>query len=99
MTKKLRIALNASIMRYIKAFEKKQNCVFEFAVSDDLLGIIYIADYYLSINDIIYDIDKDLPQGLIFEWYWSGLEAYEKSGQSMKLDSYATGLRFQDLTA
>jgi predicted transglutaminase-like protease len=96
-TKQLRTALDAAIMGYLRKFEEVQGVTVEYAVGDDLLGIFEVADAYLSINDIVYDIDNKLPIGLIFEWFWAGLDADNRDENipQINLRSYASGLRFK----
>jgi len=59
----------------------------EFVVANDLMGIIHISDCFFNINDIIYDIDNNLPEDIIFTWYW---EQVEKSSEEewINLDTY-----------
>lgn len=93
---KLRTKLDKILMEYIRLFEKKHDQEFEFAVVDDLAGMISFGSvYYFSISDIIYDIDKDLEPGLIFKWLEDCLENHHNH-PPINLHSYANGLRFED---
>lgn len=99
-TKQLRAALDAAIMGYIRKFEEVHGVRVEYAVGDDLLGIFEVSDAFIRLDDIVYDIDNKCSVGLIFEWYWAGLEAYElKSEQKINLQSYAMGARFEHQNA
>jgi len=65
----LREKLDKVLKKYLKKFCKKHDMEFEYAVGDDLMGVICLNDFYFNINDIIYDIDNDLPKHIIFSWY------------------------------
>jgi len=65
----LREKLDKVLKKYLKKFCKKHDLEFEYAVGDDLMGVICLNDFYFNINDIIYDIDNDLPKHIIFSWY------------------------------
>lgn len=98
MSKKLRKALDAAIMEYIKAFEKTHGVEFEWATNDDLTGVLCFGDHYFNMTDIVYDIDNKLPVKMIFEWQESGIEAHFKGIQSkINLHSYAKGLRYDQV--
>ena len=95
---RLRDKLDDILKEYIRLFEEKHEVFFEFAVEDDLMGIICFGDWYFNISDIIYDIDNDLPQNLIFKWQEDRIND-DKNPQHAKMNfqSYAMGLRFEDL--
>lgn len=97
MTKKLRVALDAAIMNYIRKFEKIHGVAFDFAVSDDLTGVLCFGDHYFSMPDIVYDADNKLPVGLIFEWNDAQIDAnFKGDKQAINLRSYAKGLRYHE---
>lgn len=96
---KRRAKLDKILKDYIYAFEKKHGREFEFAVSDDLTGIISFGDiYYLDITNIIYDIDNDLPVNLIFEWLEYIVDNHANYDYSINLKSYAKGIRYSNLS-
>lgn len=96
MTKKLKTALDAAIIGYIKAFEKKHDVAFDWAVNDDLTGSLSFGDNYFSMSDIVQDINKKYKKGLIFEWQNASIEAHFKSiDKVINLNSYAMGLRYE----
>jgi hypothetical protein len=99
MTKALRKSLDKVLKNYIYEFEKKQEVEFTFAVADDLMGVICMGDYSLSMSDIAYDIDNDVAKGVIFNWYNDGLEACSKGIGLINYHSYVRGLRYKDLKA
>jgi len=67
----LRKKLNKVLKKYLKKFCKKHELEWEDidAIRNDLMGIINVGDYYFDINNIIYDIDNDLPEEVIWKWY------------------------------
>ena len=90
----MRKDLDKIIKKYISKFENKHNLVFEFAVDDDLLGVLSFGSvYYFNTSDVIYDIDNDLPKGQIIEWLESNLE----KEKFINLKSYSKGLRHNNL--
>lgn len=97
---KLRFRLEQAIKEYISAFEDKHEVEMEFPVSDDITGIICFGDTrYFNISDIIFDIDNNLPQGLILQWNddTSDHNLMKDSPEYINLKSYAAGLRYEDL--
>lgn len=89
----MRKQLDKILKQYIRCFEKKHGLTFEFAVSNDLMGTIsFGCVYYFSINDIIFDIENDLPKHLIVDWLDDSLE---NEGNYINLKSYSKGLRHQ----
>ena len=67
--KKLKRNLEKAIKDYIRAFEKKQGMYFDYAVADDLTGVLCFGDIYLNFSDIVHDIEADIPSGRILTWY------------------------------
>lgn len=88
---KLREEFDAAIKNYIEIFEKKQGVEFCFAVSDDLLDVLCFGDYFFTINDIVFDVDNELEDGLIFSWQ----DDCVQHKQHINLMSYAKGLRHE----
>lgn len=87
------------IDEYVKLFEKKHEVELEFWVSDDKTGVACFGDiYYFSVSDIIYDINNNLPERMIFEWLEDNVEYYERKGQTINLSSYHKGLRLEQFT-
>jgi len=77
---------------YIKHFCKKQEYEFSYWVSDHIGGIAcFIEQYFFSLDDIVTDINFNLPKGLIFEWQDHNLEV--KEGDQINYYSYSKGLR------
>jgi hypothetical protein len=94
MTKKLKSALDAAIMGYIRKFEKIHGVDFEYAVSDDLTGVLCFGDNYFNLSDIVYDIDNKLAVRLIYQWQDDSTANFG-SGKYINLQSYAKGLRYE----
>lgn len=61
---------NKACAAYIKAFEEKHDYQFDDSLTSDsdYLDVLVFGDYYFNLCDIVYDIDNDLPENMIFEW-------------------------------
>lgn len=83
-------------MLYIDEFEEKHGLEFDHAVGDDLMGVIAFGftEFY-NMSDIIEDIDSEYPKGLILRWNEETIEHHPK--YYINLNSYATGLRYEQL--
>lgn len=91
----LKDGFNIIAQRYIEEFCKKHDRYFDYAVADDMGGIICISnEYFFNFNDIRFDIDNDCPKELIFQWQDDCLENDPKY---INYQSYFKGLRFEDL--
>ena len=66
--KKLKRNLEKAVKDYIRAFEKKQEVHFDYAVADDILGVLCFGDLSIDLEDIIYDINSKQPPERIIEW-------------------------------
>ena len=96
--KKLKERYEAIVDEYIRLFEKKHGLELEFWVSDDKTGIVCFGDInFFHVSDIMYDIDNELPQGLIIQWIEDCVEYNERKGMNINLHSYFKGMRFEDL--
>lgn len=85
---------------YIRAFVKKHDYEFSGWVSDEVGGIAcFIEQYYFNLNDIVYDVNNDLPVNLIFEWQEYLVDKHfqnQKTGVedvNINLRSYWKGMR------
>jgi hypothetical protein len=95
----LRKQLETVAKNYIRKFELAHGAEFDFAVGDDLIGVLCFGDNYFSFADIVYDIDNKLAVGLIFEWQNAQTHAHLKgSEQKINLQSYAMGARFDAIS-
>jgi hypothetical protein len=71
--------LELALKAYIKAFEKKHGCELEHIVGDDLMGVLCFGDNFFNIGDVVYDIDKRLPKGMIYNWQQAMIEQHFKN--------------------
>lgn len=95
---KLRNKLDSILKEYIRLFEEKHEVFFEFAVGNDLTGLLGFGDYLFTTRDVIYDIDNDLPKNLIFQWQDDSFDSLKNPQHAkMNFQSYAMGLRFEHL--
>lgn len=90
----LRGKLERILKEYIRKFEKKHELELEFAVADDLMGILCFGDYYFSINEIIHCIDTNQPKHLILDWHD---ESVKYEDVKINFQSWCMGLRFEHL--
>lgn len=95
---KIREKLDDILKEYIRLFEEKHEVFFEFAVGDDLMGLLCFGEYLFTVRDVIYDIDNDLPKNLIFQWQDDSFDSLKNpQHREMNFQTYARGLRFEDL--
>lgn len=95
---KIREKLDDILKEYIRLFEEKQEVFFEYAVGDDLTGLLCFGEYLFAAKDVIYDIDNDLPKNLIFQWQDDSFDSIiNPQHAEINLQSYAMGLRFEHL--
>lgn len=87
------------LMGYIRKFEKKHDVKLQYAVDDDIMGVLdfgYV--YFFNATDVVYDMDHNLPKGLILQWAEDSIDdSKNPTRQTINLQSYAMGLRFEDL--
>ena len=95
----LRKELEETLMAYIRLFEEKHDVDLQYIVNDDIMGILDFGDaYFFHIADVVYDIDHDLPKGLILQWAKDSIDdSKNPTRQTINLHSYAKGLRYEDL--
>ena len=95
---KIREKLDDILKEYIRLFEEKHEVFFDYAVGDDLMGLLCFGDYLFTTKDVIYDIDNDLPKNLIFQWQDDSFDSIiNPQHKKINLQSYAMGLRFENL--
>ena len=81
---------------YIDEFCKKQELVFDGWVGDEIGGIAeFYSQYYFTIDDIAFDINNDIPIGVILNWQDDSVS--NDSGLQINYRSYSKGLRYSDL--
>lgn len=95
----LRKELEETLMAYIRLFEEKHDVDLQYIINDDIMGVLDFGDvYFFNTTDVVYDIDHDLPKGLILQWAEdSADDSKNPTRQTINLHSYAKGLRFEDL--
>lgn len=71
-SKKLKILkdkFNKITDEYLQAFIKKQGCVFDYWIADEIGGIAsFNEQHYFNLDDIRMDINLNAPKHLIFQW-------------------------------
>jgi hypothetical protein len=61
-------------------------------VADDPGTIAMISDMFVSMDNIRYDVDNNIPEETYEEWYWKSLEVYELTEQNyMNYESFCKG--------
>lgn len=61
-------------------------------IAGDPGTIVNIGDLFVSMEDIRYDIDNDIPEHYFENWYWKSLEVYEITEQNyINYKSYCEG--------
>lgn len=95
----LRKELEETLMAYIRLFEKKHDVELWYAVDDDIMGVLNFGDeYFFNTTDIVYDIDHDLPKGLILQWAKDSVDDKKNpTQQKINLRYYSMGLGFGGL--
>ncbi len=95
----LRKELEETLMAYIRLFEEKHDLELQYAINDDIMGVLdfgYV--YFFNAADVVFDIDHDLPKGMILQWAEDSIDdSKNPARQTINLLSYAMGLRFEDL--
>ena len=97
--RQLREELEETLMAYIRLFEEKHELDLQYIVNDDIMGVLDFGDvYFFNTSDVVYDIDHDLPKGLILQWAEDSIDdSKNPTRQIINLYSYAKGLRYEDL--
>ena len=79
---------NNIVSEYIKLFEEKHDLELDFWISDQIGTVAQFGDYYFDFQDILFDINNDLEEDLIIEWYDYVLENVGKHEYNINLMSY-----------
>lgn len=94
MTHKQRVAAYRKVVGdYMDQFCKKNDMSLEFWVADDVGGVACVSDHFLNFQDIRLAVDRDLPAGMVAEWYETMSFAYHPEGMHINLASWAAGIR------
>ena len=93
-SEKLKKDYENACMNYIKAFEEKQGCYFEFWAADRVGEVASFGeDFCFNFPDIKFDIDNKIEKGKIFEWIEYCLDLYELNKRRVNYESYLIGAR------
>lgn len=76
--KEVKERLDNCIDLYVDFFCKKHDMDFGGWVGNIKGGVCEVADMYLSFEDIRLDLEKDVYERGIYDWYWNNIEAGEK---------------------
>lgn len=60
-------------------------------IADNVGTIIMIADMFVNMEDIRYDVDNNIPKGKFNDWYWKSVELHEFGVSWMNYESYCKG--------
>lgn len=93
---KLKERFKEIVNDYMQAWCDKHEYYYEedMWVANDYGGVCCVGDLFVSFNDVRYDIDNDLEEGVFEEWYWYILEIKELGCEkTVNLDTYAKGYR------
>lgn len=80
----------------IDKFCTKHEADMEYAVCDDITGVLCIRDCYFNLSDIYYDMKEDKPKGMIYDWYYHCMDHAFFSGDDhviVNYRSYCMGAR------
>jgi hypothetical protein len=80
--------------RYLELFCKKHGFKYDPAdwIGSDPGTIIEVCDMFVSMDNIRYDVDNNIPVGDFEKWYWKNLELYELGVEHwMNFPSYCKG--------
>lgn len=78
------------LMGYIRKFEKKHDVKLQYAVDDDIMGVLNFCDaYFFDATDVVYDIDHNLPKEMILDWYNDTIDYYKNpTKEKVSLEMY-----------
>lgn len=86
-----------SILSLINIFCHKHETEFDYAVGDDLSGVLCFGDNFFNIGDIYFDLKENKPKGLIFKWqnYLTDYNITNNVSEFINFGSYCAGVRFE----
>lgn len=79
---------------YLRKFCDKHEYTYEpdCWVANNPGTIACVNDMFVSMEDIRYDIDNDIPEESFEKWYWKSLEVYELVGEKfMNYENFCKG--------
>ena len=82
--------------RYLELFCDKHEWPYEpdMWVGGDIGTIVMIGDMFVSMDNIRYDIDNDVPEEYFTKWYWKSLDVHELTDGAenyMNYENYCKG--------
>jgi len=88
-----------SIQSMIDIFCHKHDTNFDYAVGDDLTGVLCFGDNFFNIGDVYLDLKENKPKGLIFEWqnYLTDHNIRNNVNEFINFSSYCIGARFEEV--
>jgi hypothetical protein len=84
--------------KYVKAFVKKQGFEFTDWIGDNQIAV-FIEQYFINFDDLRFDLDKNCPKGLIFEWCDDVVHNHFHAPEKpvINYQSYFKGLRYEQV--
>lgn len=102
--KKLRTEYESIVNDYIKQFQRKHDCEFEFWIGEQVGGIASFGDINcISFLDVVHDLHSNAPIGLIFNWIEDTTDEHFKAQEQFReenyinFQSYCMGARYEML--
>jgi len=80
---KLKSDFETAVMNYVEFFIIKQQCDFEYWVGQEIGGMGVFGDYVFGFENIRYDVDNEIEQGLIYKYQEYYIET-EDTGMNYK---------------
>lgn len=81
--------------KYLKTFCEKHGYDFDDATNSWVAGfdgtVVLCGDEYVSMEDIIIDIEKDAPEEEFLKWYWYCLDANDAGASTPNYSSWLNG--------
>lgn len=79
--------------RYLEEFCNRHDYAYhpEDWIGGEVGGIIEIADMFVTMDNIRYDVDNDIPTDKFSDWYWNSVEHSELGLTYMNYPSYCNG--------
>lgn len=91
-TRTLKDEFNLIVDKYTATFCKKHELRFDGWIGNGIGTIGCFGDYFISFDNIRYDIDNDIPEPVFFEYYDYDLRIPE-GGRRVNYQSYVKGYR------
>ncbi len=91
--KQLKLKYEEACDGYLREFCSKNGFDYEpdMWVAGDVGTIAMVGDMFVTMSDIRYDVDNNIPNGKFYTWYWKNLELHEYDIPYMNYESYCNG--------